>query len=385
MDPECTDYLMPIAHRPALVMERGQGSFLWDEQGRRYLDLLQGWAVNSLGHAPRELTEVITQQAAQLLTPSPALHNRPQLDLARQLCLLSGMQQAHFATTGAEANEAALKLARKWGRLHRRGAYEIITTHDSFHGRSLALMAASGKPGWDSLFPPHVPGFVKVPFGDVAAMRAEIRASTVAILVEPIQGEGGVVVPPAGYLRALLLILDEVQTGMGRTGTLFAFEQEGIKPDVLTLGKGLGAGIPLSAVLANGRATCFEPGDQGGTFNGNPLSAAVALQVLAIVSQPPFLKEVVRIGARFRAGLEALADEFGGTIRGRGLLLAWVLEREIGPAFVERARQLGLLINAARPHILRFMPSLRLATQEAELALRLLRQTAEEVVREEPS
>jgi acetylornithine/N-succinyldiaminopimelate aminotransferase len=394
MDPECTDYLMPIAHRPSLVMHHGQGSFLWDEQGRRYLDLLQGWAVNSLGHAPPELMEIIARQAAQLLTPSPALHNRPQLDLARQLCLLSGMKQAHFATTGAEANEAALKLARKWGRLHRRGAYEIVTTQDSFHGRSLALMAASGKPGWDSLFPPHVPGFVKVPFGNVAAMRAAIRTSTVAILVEPIQGEGGVVVPPAGYLRALreladqhelLLILDEVQTGMGRTGTLFAFEQEGIKPDVLTLGKGLGAGIPLSAVLANARASCFEPGDQGGTFNGNPLSAAVALQVLAIVSQPSFLTEVVRSGEQFRAGLEALAGEFGGTIRGHGLLLAWVLEREIGPAFVERARRLGLLINAARPHILRFMPSLRFAAQEVELALRLLHETAEEVVHEEPS
>jgi|SRR5450631_2623266 len=389
MDPECTDYLMPITHRPSVVMHHGKGSFLWDEDGRRYLDLLQGWAVNSLGHAPRELIEVISQQAGQLLTPSPALHNRPQLDLARQLCLLSGMKQAHFATTGAEANEAALKLARKWGRLHRRGAYEIVTTQDSFHGRSLALMAASGKPGWDSLFPPHVPGFVKVPFGDVAAMRAAIRASTVAILVEPIQGEGGVVVPPTGYLRALreladqhdlLLILDEVQTGMGRTGTLFAFEQEGIRPDVLTLGKGLGAGIPLSAVLANARASCFEPGDQGGTFNGNPLSAAVALQVLAVVSQPTFLNEVVRVGELFRAGLEALADELGGTVRGRGLLLAWVLGREAGASFVERARELGLLINAARPHILRFMPSLRLGTDEAELALRLLRQTAEEVI-----
>jgi acetylornithine/N-succinyldiaminopimelate aminotransferase len=198
-------------------------------------------------------------------------------------------------------------------------------------------MAASGKPGWDSLFPPNVPGFVKVPFGDVAAMRGAIRASTVAILVEPIQGEGGVVVPPTGYLRALreladqhdlLLILDEVQTGMGRTGSLFAFEQEGIKPDVLTLGKGLGAGIALSAVLANARASCFEPGDQGGTFNGNPFGAAVALQVLAIVSQPAFLNE----------------------------------------------------LNAARPHILRFMPSLRLGAEEVEMALRLLRQTAEDVV-----
>ena len=385
MHPECFDYLMPITHRPSVVMDHGQGSFLWDEEGRRYLDLLQGWAVNSLGHAPPELLDVIAQQAGQLLTPSPALHNRPQLELARKLCLLAGMKQAHFATTGAEANEAALKLARKWGRLHRRGAYEIVTTQNSFHGRSLALMAASGKPGWDVMFPPNIPGFVKVPFGDVPAMRAAIRASTVAILVEPIQGEGGVVVPPSGYLRALreladqhdlLLILDEVQTGMGRTGSLFAFEQEGIQPDVLTLGKGLGAGIALSAVLANTRASCFEPGDQGGTFNGNPFSAAVALQVLAVIAEPTFLSEVVRVGAMFRAGLEELAREFGGAIRGRGLLLAWVLDQKIGAQFVDRARELGLLINAARPHILRFMPSLRLRPEEVDLALHLLRQAA---------
>jgi len=390
MCPECFDYLMPITHRPSVVMDRGQGSFLWDEEGHRYLDLLQGWAVNSLGHAPPELIEVIAQQAGQLLTPSPSLHNRPQLELARQLCLRAGMQQAHFATTGAEANEAALKLARKWGRLHRRGAYEVVTTQDSFHGRSLALMAASGKPGWDSMYPPNVPGFVKVPFGDLPAMRAAIRASTVAILVEPIQGEGGVVVPPAGYLRGLreladqhdlLLILDEVQTGMGRTGSLFAFEQEGLEPDVLTLGKGLGAGIALSAVLANARASCFEPGDQGGTFNGNPFSSAVALQVLSIVAEPAFLREVVRVGARFRAGLEDLAGEFGGAVRGRGLLLAWVLDGDMGAQFVDRARGLGLLINAARPHILRFMPSLRLRPEEVDLALHLLRQTAEAACR----
>jgi acetylornithine/N-succinyldiaminopimelate aminotransferase len=389
MHPECSDFLMPITERPPVVMDHGQGSFLWDEDGRRYLDLLQGWAVNSLGHAPPELIEIVTQQAGLLLTPSPAFHNRPQLELAQKLCLRAGMKQAHFATTGAEANEAALKLARKWGRLHRRGAYEIVTTHDSFHGRSLALMAASGKPGWDSMYPPNVPGFVKVPFGDATAVRAAIRANTVAILVEPIQGEGGVVVPPTGYLRALreiadqhdlLLIFDEVQTGMGRTGSLFAFEQEGIKPDILTLGKGLGSGIALSAVLANARASCFEPGDQGGTFNGNPFGAAVALRVLAIVAEPVFLSEVVCVGETFRAGLEELAHEFGGAIRGRGLLWAWVLDRAIGAQFVERARELGLLINAARPHILRFMPSLRLRPEEANLGLRLIRQTAEDVV-----
>ena len=383
-------YLMPITCRPPVVMHHGRGSFLWDEDGRRYVDLLQGWATNALGHAPAELIEAIGAQAANLFTPSPALHNRPQLDLAARLCTLADMHQAHFCTTGAEANEAALKLARKWGRLHRQGAYEILTTHDSFHGRSLALMAASGKPGWERLFPPHIPGFFKVPFGDAQAMRAAIGPSTVAILVEPIQGEGGVVVPPVGYLRALrnladehnlLLILDEIQTGIGRTGMLFACEHEGVRPDVLTLGKGLGAGVPLSAVLASERASCFEPGDQGGTYNGNPLGTAVALRVLQIVTAPGFLDHVVHAGARLWAGLETLAHDFGGDVRGQGLLLAWVLDRPVAPAIVERARSLGLLVNAARPNILRLMPSLRITDDEVDLALSLLRQA---VVREPP-
>jgi acetylornithine/N-succinyldiaminopimelate aminotransferase len=382
-------YLMPITSRPPLVIQRGRGSFLWDEDGRRYLDLLQGWAVNALGHSPPELVQALTEQAERLLTPSPALHNRPQMMLAERLCQLSGMHQAHFATTGAEANEAALKLARKWGRLHRMGAYEIVTTQNSFHGRTLALMAASGKPGWERLFPPHIPGFVKVPFGDLAAMRHTIGPSTVALFVEPIQGEGGVVVPPNGYLRGLrdladehdlLLMLDEVQTGIGRTGTMFAFEQAGVLPDVITVGKGLGAGVAVSAVLANRRASCFELGDQGGTFNGNPLGAAVALRVLDIVTQPVFLEHVASVGAKMRAGLDALARDFGGSVRGQGLLLAWVLDREAAPAIVDRSRALGLLVNAARPSVLRLMPSLRITQDEVALALSLLRRAAEDVL-----
>lgn len=389
MPTEASQYLMPITSRPPLVMQHGRGSFLWDEQGRRYLDLLQGWAVNALGHAPPELVQTLTEQAATLLTPSPALHNRPQLALAERLCRLSGLQQAHFTTTGAEANEAALKLARKWGQRHRPGAFEVVTTHNSFHGRTLALMAASGKPGWESMYRPHIPGFVKVPFGDLTAVADAIGPNTVALFVEPIQGEGGVVVPPEGYLRGLraladqhdlLLMLDEVQTGIGRTSTMFAYEHEDIRPDVITLGKGLGAGVPVSAVLANQRASCFEPGDQGGTFNGNPLAAAVALRVLDEVARPEFLDHVVSAGNQLRAGLQSLAHQHGGSVRGRGLLLAWALDTDSAPAIVERSRDLGLLVNAARPSVLRLMPSLRITKDEIALALSLLRQAADDVL-----
>jgi len=287
----------------------------------------------------------------------------------------------HFANSGAEANEAALKLARKWGRLHRAGGYEVITTENSFHGRTLALMAASGKPGWDRLFPPEMPGFVKVPFGDSAAVAARIGPETVAVMVEPIQGEAGVVVPPDGYLRELralcdahdlLLICDEVQTGMGRTGTLFAFQREGVKPDILTLGKGLGGGVPVSAVLANERASCFVPGDQGGTYNGNPLMIAAARSVFAIVSEPAFLDRVVAAGAHLQERLLAACLEHGLGLRGRGLLWALVLPDARASQVVEACFSRGLLLNTPRPNLLRLMPSLRVSDAEIDEMVAIL-------------
>jgi acetylornithine/N-succinyldiaminopimelate aminotransferase len=373
--------LIPVTQRPDVVMVRGDGSYLWDDAGKRYLDFIQGWAVNALGHCPVEVRQALNAQAAQLLTPSPAYHNRPQLELAERLTRASGLHQAHFASSGAEANEAAVKIARKWGRLHKQGAFEVLTTHAAFHGRTLAMMAASGKPGWDALFPPNMPGFRRVPFGDVAAMRAAIGAHTVALMVEPIQGEGGVVVPERGYLRALralanehdlLLILDEVQTGMARTGTLFAFEQEGVSPDVVTLGKGLGSGVPVSAVLAGRRACCLEAGDQGGTYHGNPLSAAVGCAVFDTLSQPAFLAAVVERGAQLAAGLSEIAARIGGRARGRGLLWALELETPRAEAIRDRCFERGLLVNAARPHILRFMPSLRVGGAEIDALLSVL-------------
>lgn len=379
--PETTS-LMPITTRPDAVMARGAGSWLWDEAGNRYLDFIQGWAVNCLGHCPPEITEALTCQSGTLISPSPALHNRPQLALAAELARLAGLSDVHFTNSGAEANEAAVKLARKWGRLNKNGAYKVLSTDNAFHGRTLAMMAASGKPGWHKLFPPYPDGFQQVPFGSFDAMRDAIDDSTIALMVEPIQGEAGVVVPPDGYLQALrrladehnlLLIFDEIQTGMGRTSTLFGFEAEGVVPDIMTLGKGLGGGVPLAAVLAGERASVFEFGDQGGTYNGNPLMTRVGLAVTQVLSNPGFLAAIRDREIELVAGLRQLGRQHGFVdIRGRGLLYAVQLNRPCAEAVRDAAFDLGLIINAARPDVLRFMPSLRVSDGEIETFLSLL-------------
>jgi acetylornithine/N-succinyldiaminopimelate aminotransferase len=373
--------LMQVAPRPNVVMVRGAGSHIWDHDGTRYLDFVQGWAVNSLGHAAPEIQRALSEQAGALLCSGPAFYNGPALELARCLVTSTRLHQAYLCNGGAEANEVAIKLARKWGRLHKGGAYEILSTHGSFHGRSLATMAASGKHGFDTLFPPNLAGFEKVEYGNARAMEAAIGERTVALMVEPIQGEAGVVVPPAGYLRELsqlarrhqlLLIVDEVQTGMGRTGTLFAFEQERIVPDIVTLGKGLGGGVPIAAAVASRAASCFDYGEQGGTYHHNPLMAAVALAVARVVSDPAFLAQVRRRARQLGAGLSRLAREHDLRVRGRGLLWALVLNGHRA----ERVRDLcfarGLLVNAARPDVIRFMPSLRVARAEVEEMLAIL-------------
>jgi acetylornithine/N-succinyldiaminopimelate aminotransferase len=373
---------MPVAQRPPLVMSRGQGSYLWDEAGKCYLDLVQGWATNTLGHSAPEVLAALAEQSSLLINPSPAFYNRPAIELARLLIRLTHHSQVALLNSGAEANETAIKLARKWGQKYKRGAFGIVTTEGAFHGRTLAAMAASGKPGWDQLFPPYPPGFLKVPFGDLTAMEQAIDPGCVALMVEPIQGEAGVVVPPSGYLKGLreladrydlLLILDEVQTGLGRTGYFLAAEQDSVQADITTLGKGLGAGLPISAVLCNARAACFELGDNGSTHGGNPLLAQVALSICRIASEPGFLEGVRRRGATLESLLRQLAASWGrASWRGRGLLQALLLEDPIAGELSEAARDHGLLVNAARPNVLRFMPQLRInETELAELGVRL--------------
>ena len=374
--------LMWITQRPQLVFAEGRGSWLVDQQGKRYLDFVQGWAVNCLGHGHPAIVEALASQAGKLINPSPAFYNEPSLKLAAGLAAHSCFDRVFFASTGAEANEGAIKLARKWGQKHKGGAHEIITFAGGFHGRTLATMSASGKPGWDTLFAPQVPGFPKAQLNDLDSVAALINERTVAIMLEPIQGEGGVVPASVEFLqllrqicddRGLLLIVDEVQTGMGRTGKLFAHQHAGIEPDIMTLGKGIGGGVPLSALLAKESVCCFEAGDQGGTYNGNPLMTAVGAAVLEVLTAPGFLDEVAAKGEYLGAGLQRLSDRLGlRGERGEGLLRALLLADERGPAIVEAARERGpegLLLNAPRPHLLRFMPSLTVSREEIDQML----------------
>lgn len=380
-----TDALMAITNRPEIAFLGGSGSWLEDQNGKRYLDFIQGWAVNCLGHCPREITKAIADQARQLINPSPAFYNQPMIELANLLTDNSVFDRVFFANTGAEANEGAIKLARKWGRLNKDGTFEIITFGHSFHGRTLATMSASGKDGWDVMYAPQVPGFPKADFNDIDSVAALIGPKTVAVMLEPIQGEAGVIPADIDFLRALrtlteqnqvLLIVDEVQTGMGRTGKLFAYEHSGIAPDIMTLAKGIGGGVPLAALLAKEEICCFEPGDQGGTYNGNPLMCAAGVAVMRCLLQSKFLPSVGAKGQYLSTRLQMLSDrhDLKGE-RGSGLLRALELHGNQGTEIARQAlvrNPTGLLLNAPRPHLLRFMPALNVTEAEIDLMINIL-------------
>ena len=375
--------IMKVADRPPLVMVEGKGSWLWDSEGRKYLDFVQGWAVNCLGHSPDVIRDALNDQAGRLLNCSPAYYNEPMARLATLIADSTGLDEVFLCNSGAEANEGAIKLARKWGSRHRGGAFEIVTMEHGFHGRTLATMAASGKPGWDTLFRPKVPGFPKVPLGDLEAVRKAVTPETVAVMLEPIQGEAGVFVAADDWLRDLrkltrdlgiLLILDEIQTGIGRTGRMYGYEHAGIEPDIVTLGKGLGGGTPIAALVASAGASVFEYGDQGGTFNGNALVAAVGCAVVTAVRAPGFLDSVATSGRYLAERLGVLAAELGhGEVRGRGLLVALPLQGRDATKVARAALDRGLLINAPRPDTLRFMPSLTVSRDEIDGMLERLR------------
>jgi acetylornithine/N-succinyldiaminopimelate aminotransferase len=392
---------MDITARPELVFVSGQGSWLADETGRRYLDFVQGWAVNCLGHSPRLIVEALAAQASRLISTSPAFYNRPMIELARLICETSGLDRVFFCNSGAEANEGAIKLARKWGRKRKAGAYEIITFDGGFHGRTLATMSASGKPGWDTMFAPQVPGFPKAVLNDLGSVERLITDKTVGVMLEPVQGEGGVNPATPEFMRALraltheeglLLIADEVQTGAGRLGTLYGYQSfldaagDPVKPDVMTLGKGIGGGVPLAALVATAEASVFDHDDQGGTYNGNPLMCAVGLAVLSEVARPAFLAHVKSMGEHLAEQLTILSNELGlGPARGMGLLRAVELGSDIGAAVVVAARDGGgLLVNSPRPLVLRFMPALTVSRHEIDEMIVRLRAAITQVARARP-
>ena len=376
-----------VAHtytRYPIALVRGKGARVWDADGKEYLDVLAGIAVNSLGHCHPAVVRAIQQQSRKLLHVSNLYHIPAQSELARELCRHSFADRVFFCNSGAEANEAAIKLARRYGSEHLGGKYEILSAHNSFHGRTLATLTATGQEKVRAGYDPLPAGFRQIPFNDLQAAEDAVDAQkTVGILVEPIQGEGGVIVPDEGYLRGLrelcdrrglLLIFDEVQTGMGRTGKLFGYENFGVTPDIMTLAKALGGGLPFGAMLAREAvAKSFIPGSHASTFGGNPLACSVGLAVMKTLLKGGVLKNCSMMGKIFVQGLEKLKDRFSFVrgIRGKGLLLGLELEIE-GAKIVEQCMAEGLLLNCTAYKVLRFVPPLTITQKEIAQGLTML-------------
>ncbi|PPA01554.1 aspartate aminotransferase family protein [Pseudomonas sp. MWU12-2312b] len=379
-----SECLMPSVERPKQVFVRGQGSWLWDNDDRAYLDFSQGGGANSLGHSPKALVDAIAVQAQALINPGFGLHNRGMLNLAERLCASTGSDQAYLLNSGSEACEAAIKLARKWGQQHRGGASRIIVANNGCHGRSLGTIPASDSSTLVNRFEPQLPGFSHVPFNDLPALHAAVDERTVAIMLEPIQSEAGVIPATAHYLKGverlcrelgILLIFDEVQTGIGRCGTLLAEQSCGVRADIVVLGKGLGGGVPLAALLARGQACCFELGEMTGTHHGNALMTAAGLAVLNSVQDRAFLEHVGQSAQHLHEGLQRLAHRYGhGELRGQGLLWGLTLSDDSADAVVKAALHEGLLLTAPQPDCLRFTPALNVSKANIdEMLLRLTR------------
>jgi len=370
-------------NRTPVTLVRGQGVWVWDDQGRQYLDLVGGWAVNSLGHCPPSVVEALAKQAKTLIQTSNQFYTIPQLELAQLLIEHSCLDRVFFCNSGAEANEGAVKLARRYGKLQLNGAYEVITTYNSFHGRTLAMTAATGQRKFQETYIPLPEGFVNVEYDNVEAIKRATNEQTCAVLLEPIQGEGGVNVPHDNYLkevqswcreRRILFMLDEIQTGIGRTGTLFAYEQYGIEPNVMTLAKGLGSGVPIGAILARENVSLFSPGDHGSTFGGNPLACAAAYATLRYIIENNVHGKAKRVGNYFMTRLESLKQQFDSIteVRGRGLLIALEFNQEIAERLVMFCLGRGLLVNKVKPNALRFMPPLITTEEEVDKAIDIL-------------
>jgi len=375
--------LMNTYARFPLTLVRGQGSRVWDDTGKIYLDFISGIAVNTLGHAHPKLVAALAEQASTMLHCSNLFHIPKQQQLAARLASLSGLAQVFFSNSGAEANEGAIKLARKYFHDQGSGRRGVISATRSFHGRLLSTLTATGQDKVKQGFDPLPPGFSHVPLNDIAALQSAINEGTAAILLEPLQGEGGVNIARPEYLQAvrklcdeegILLMLDEIQTGMGRTGTMFAFEHAGIQPDILTLAKGLGGGVPIGALLATEKVgASFGPGSHGSTFGGNPLSCSAALTVIDVMEQESLLLNVAARGAQLKSGLQALCDAFNwiNEVRGQGLLLGLACSLEVAP-MIAACRDAGLLVLAAGPDVIRILPPLNVSAADIDEALGVL-------------
>lgn len=367
-------YLMQTGRRLPVTFVRGQGCRVYDDAGREYLDLVAGIAVNLLGHAHPDVVAALTHQAAQLIHTSNLYYTQPQAELARRLVELAFPSRVFLCNSGAEANEAAIKIARKWGARKRDGAFEIITTIGSFHGRTLATVTAGGQHKYSDPFPPLPSGFVHVPYNDVDAIKSATTPRTVAVMLEPVMGEIGVVPAAGGYLREvrrwcdeknLLLILDEVQTGLGRTGRWFAHQHAGVTPDVMTLAKGLGGGVPIGACLAAPGADVFEPGDHGSTFGGNPLACAAALAVLHVIERDGLVGHAAEMGELLHASLQDLGAR---QVRGVGLMQAIEFAEPKAKPFQQACLESGLIVNAVDDHSVRFVPPLIITPADVDEA-----------------
>lgn len=371
------------AKRQPVTLVRGQGSRVWDDSGKEYLDCVAGIASLSLGHSHPAVVEALTTQAAQLIQVSNYFYSLPQLELAELLVERTGLQRVFFCNSGAEANEGCIKLARKWGRQQKNGAYEIISMEQSFHGRTLATVTATGTPKYSEPFQPLPPGFIHVRYNDIGALRRAVNDRTCAIMLETVQGEGGVNVPDPAYLPAvrrlcddqrIALIIDEVQTGFGRTGRMFGYEHGEIKPDLLALAKGLGSGVPIGAFMASEELAVFEPGDHGTTFGGQPLMTAVALAVVRTLIEQEIPAQAAAKGEHLSAKLRSLEDRHPAIaeVRGQGLLIGIEFGEEIAAEVVSACRERGLLCSNLKANVIRLAPPLTIAEEDLDHVAEIL-------------
>jgi predicted acetylornithine/succinylornithine family transaminase len=376
-------YYMQTFNRLPVTLVRGEGIRTWDDKGKEYLDFVGGWAVNILGHCHPAVTQALTEQAHTLIQTSNQFYTVPQLRLAELLVQNSCLERVFFCNSGAEANEGAVKLARRYGKLYLDGAYEVITALNSFHGRTLAMVAATGKQQHQELYTPLPGGFINVEYDNIEAIKSATTSQTCAVMLEPMQGEGGVNIPQEDYLqrvrgwcdeKGILLILDEIQTGLGRIGTLFAYQQYGIEPDIMTLAKGLGGGMPIGAFLAKERVSVFSPGEHGSTFGGNPLACAAGYATLKFILEEDIPANARRVGGYLIAALEGLKERFDFIVevRGRGLLVALEFATDIADEVLMGCLENGLLLNRVKPNALRFIPPLIINEREVDEAVGIL-------------